>query len=494
VRESGSFNIGKAQHVNWKSCQFIQRDGCGFAGSRPFGRTTHHPRLAAMSPAEVLMPSVASSRADFHQRARALGACLALPIPRRLASPLRRISIVSTVLLAACSQDNRYVAPPPPRVTVSVALQRPVTRYLEATGNTAAVNAADLVARVFGFIQEINYQDGAPVKKGALLFTIEPEPYRIKLDQAKAAEEGARSALKQAQADLDRQTQLVTRQAGTQATLDQSQATRDTSQANVTQAEINTRLAALNLEYAHVTAPFDGIVTARQVSVGQFVGGGAPPTLLATIIQHDPIYVNFNISEQDVLRVRAEMARRGLTPDDLKKVPAEVSLQSETGYPHRGTLDYASPSVNPSTGTLAVRAVLPNASRLLLPGYFVRVRVPLGEAQNTLLVPDSAIGSDQGGRYVLVVDNDNVVEQRKVELGPRVDDLRVIDRGLTPQDRVVVAGILRAIPGQKVDPQVQTADAASSPAATSGPSRPTPGPPRRAGEGRVGPDGGRAPP
>jgi multidrug efflux pump subunit AcrA (membrane-fusion protein) len=122
------------------------------------------------------------------------------------------------------------------------------------------------------------------------------------------------------------------------------------------------------------------------------------------------------------------------------------------------------------------------------------VRVPLGEAQNTLLVPDSAIGSDQGGRYVLVVDNDNVVEQRKVELGPRVDDLRVIDRGLTPQDRVVVAGILRAIPGQKVDPQVQTADAASSPAATSGPPRPTPGPPGQAGEGRVGPDGGRAPP
>ena len=378
------------------------------------------------------------------------------------ASHLLKITIASSLLLAACGQDNRYVAPPPPRVTVAVPLQQPVTRYLEATGNTAAVNSADLVARVSGFIQDINYQDGANVKKGTLLFTIEPEPYQVKLEQAQAAEVAARATLKQAQADLDRQTQLVARQAGTQAVLDQSQATRDSGQSTLAQAVVNTRLAALNLEYAHVTAPFDGIVTARQVSIGQFVGSSASPTLLATIIQHDPIYVNFNVSEQDVLHVRAEMARRGLTPDDLKKIPVEVALQSETGYPHRGTLDYASPSVNPSTGTLAVRAVLANPSRVLLPGYFVRVRVPLGEAQNALLVPDSAIGSDQGGRYVLIVDADNVVAQRKVEIGPRVDERRVIENGLNPQDRVVVAGILRAIPGQKVDPQIQAADAASS--------------------------------
>src|SRR5262249_40960908 len=162
-------------------------------------------------------------------------------------------------------------------------------------------------------------------------------------------------------------------------------------------------------------------------------------------------YVNFTVSEQDVLRVRADMARRGLTPDDLKKVPVEVGLQSETGYPHRGTLDYASPSVNPSTGTLAVRAALQNPSRVLLPGYFVRVRVPLGEAQSALLVPDSAIGSDQGGRYVLVVDKDNVVEQRKVEIGPRADERRVIENGLNPQDRGVVAGGVGALHGQKGD-------------------------------------------
>ena len=380
------------------------------------------------------------------------------------------------------------MAPPPPRVTVATPLQQSVTHYLEATGNTAAVNSADLVARVSGFIQEINYQDGALVKKGALLFTIEPEPYKVKLDQAKAAEEGARATLKQAQADFDRQTQLVARQAGTQATLDQSQATRESTKSGLQQAEANTRIAALNLEYAHVTAPFEGVVTARQVSVGQFVGSGGTPTVLATIIQNDPIYVNFNVSEQDVLRIRADIARRGLTQDDLRKVPVEVGLQSETGYPHQGTLDYASPSVNPSTGTLAVRAVLQNANRVLLPGYFVRVRVPVGEPQNALLVPDSAIGSDQGGRYVLVVDKDNVVEQRKVEIGPRVDERRVIESGLNPQDRVVVAGVLRAIPGQKVDPQMQPADAAASaaPAGVSAPSPPLP-----AGGGGKG--GGRAP-
>jgi RND family efflux transporter MFP subunit len=160
-------------------------------------------------------------------------------------------SLLTAWLLASCSQDNRYV--PPPRVTVAVPLQQPVTRYLEASGNTAAVNSADLVARVSGFIQEINYQDGALVKKGALLFTIEPEPYRVKLDQAKAAEDGARSALKQAQTAFERQAELVGRQAATQANYDQALATRDGSQSSLTQAEVNTRLAALNLEYAHVT-------------------------------------------------------------------------------------------------------------------------------------------------------------------------------------------------------------------------------------------------
>jgi RND family efflux transporter MFP subunit len=367
------------------------------------------------------------------------------------------VATITASFLSACSDGNQYVAPPPPRVTVAAPTQQKVTRYLEATGNTAAVNTADLVARVAGFVQEINYQDGDQAKKGKLLFTIEPEPYRLKLEQAKAAEVSAEANLKNSQTAFQRQADLLPRQTTTQATYDQALATRDTAQGSLDQAKANTNLAKLNYDYTHVTAPFDGIVTNRQVSVGQYVGGTATPTVLASIVQHDPIHVNFNISEQDVLRVREEMARRGLTPNDLKMVPAEVGLQSESGYPHQGTLDYAAPSVNPSTGTLAVRAVLQNANRVLLPGYFVRVRVPLGPPQDSLLVPDVALGSDQGGRYVLIVNKEDIVEQRKVEIGAMVDTLRVIESGVASGDRVIVSGLLRTIPGQKVDPQTQSA-------------------------------------
>jgi RND family efflux transporter MFP subunit len=370
------------------------------------------------------------------------------------------VATVASLVLAACGQGNRYVAPPPPMVTVATPVQRPITRYLEVTGSAAAVNSADLVARVPGFVQDISYSDGALVKQGTLLFTIEPEPYEVKLQQAQAAEAGAQATLKQAQSDFDRQARLVTTQAVSQSTYDQALANRDSAQSNFLQAQANTRLAALNNDYAHVKAPFDGLVAARQVSVGEFVGGTATPTVLATIVQADPIYVNFNVSEQDVLRLRAEMARRGMTRDDLKKVPVEVGLQTETGYPHAGTFDYAAPTVNSSTGTLAARAVFANLERVLLPGYFVRVRIPVERQPSALLVPDVALGSDQGGRYVLVINKDDVVEQRKVGIGPLVDELRVIDTGLKADDRVVVAGVLRAVPGQKVDPQAAPPQAA----------------------------------
>jgi RND family efflux transporter MFP subunit len=365
----------------------------------------------------------------------------------------------STLLLAGCER-NEYVAPPPPKVTVAKPVSQPVTRYLEATGSTAAVNSADLVARVPGFVDQISYEDGALVKKGTLLFTIEPGPYELKEQQAKAAQTGAEASLKQAQAAYDRQKDLLSRQVSTQAQYDQALATRDSAQSTLDQAKVNTQLATINNDYAHVKAPFDGVVTARQVSVGEYVGGTATPTVLATIVQVDPIYVNFSISEQDVLRVREMMAKRGITPEDLRTAVVEIGLQNETGYPHRGHLDYAAPTVTQSTGTLQVRGVLDNKDRVLLPGYFVRVRVPSLSQEPALLIPEVAIGADQGGRYVLVVNADNVVEQRKVEIGQRMDALRVIDKGLTPDDRVVIAGILRAIPGQKVDPQMQTASAA----------------------------------
>jgi RND family efflux transporter MFP subunit len=356
--------------------------------------------------------------------------------------------------IGACGESNRYAAPPLPKVTIATPVERDITNYFEATGNTAAVNSVDLVARVQGFIQGISYADGDFVKKDTLLFTIEPEPYRLKLVASQAAEASAQATLKQAEAEFNRQADLAGKQFASQSTLDQAQATRDAARANLQQAQANTNQAAINLGYTKVVAPFDGVVTARQVSLGQLVGASSP-TVLATIVQMDPIYVNFTASERDVLQYHARLAAAGKTVADLIGMPVEVGLQTESGYPHVGKLDYVAPTVNPATGTLTARASLSNADRLLLPGYFVRVRIP-GKPQPGLLVPNVALGSDQGGRYVLVLNKDDVVEQRKVNIGQLVGDLRVIDAGIAREDRVVVGGIMRAIPGQKVDAELRS--------------------------------------
>ncbi len=374
---------------------------------------------------------------------------------------LALVAIGLAALSAGCGEENRFIAPPPPKVTVQLPLQQTVTPYLEATGNTASVNNVKLVARVQGYLQEIKYQDGAVVKKGTPLFVIEPEPYKVKIEQAQAAEEGAKAALVNAEAEFKRQSQLQAKDVSSQANLDKATANRDTAKANVLQAQANVETAQINYGYTTVAAPFDGVVTARKVSVGELVGGDQP-NQLATIVQLDPIWVWFNLSERDVQRVRAMMAAQGITSDDLiNKLPVEVGLQTDSGYPYQGVLDYADPSVNQSTGTLQVRGIFENAKRSLLPGYFVRVRVPM-RAEPALLVPEVAVGSDQGGRYVLALNGDNVVEQRRVELGQTFGQMRVVTSGLKPDERVVVAGILDAVPGQKVDPQLQAPGSAAA--------------------------------
>jgi RND family efflux transporter MFP subunit len=362
------------------------------------------------------------------------------------------------VCLAACGERNTYSEPPPPKVTVSAPVERDVSSYYESTGNAAAVNSVDLVARVQGFVQAISYTDGQFVKKGTSLFTIEPEPYRLKVDSAKASVTSAQATLLVKQQDFDRQADLLKRQVSAQVTYDQALAARDSAQADLQSAQANEQQAEINLGYTDVAAPFDGVVTARQVSIGQLVGA-TTPTTLSTIVQLDPIWVNFNASERDVLAVREFLAREGKTTANLLGTTVEVGLQTEDGYPHVGKLDYVAPNIDPSTGTLAARAVLENANRTLLPGMFARIRIP-GKPRPQLLVPDIAIGSDQAGRYVLVVNKDNIVEQRKVEPGQLVGDLRVIDEGLAKDDRVVFGGIMQAIPGQKVDPVPGTVAAA----------------------------------
>jgi RND family efflux transporter MFP subunit len=200
-----------------------------------------------------------------------------------------------------------------------------------------------------------------------------------------------------------------------------------------------------------VLAPFDGRVSAHLVSIGDLVG--TQPTKLATIVQMQPMYVTFNVSEQDVLRVRGDALRAGRRGEAIRAIPVEIGLQSETGYPHHGHMDYVAPTVDPSTGTLAVRGVLENADFVLLPGYFARVRVPLETGVNALLVPDAALGADQRGRYLLVVGADHVVAEKHVTTGPLQAPLRVIETGLAPDDQVVVDGLQRAIPGQTVEPE-----------------------------------------
>jgi RND family efflux transporter MFP subunit len=366
--------------------------------------------------------------------------------------------LIAATSLCACGQNNRYAAPPPPKVTVAKPVEQDIRNYFEATGNMAAINTVDLVARVPGFVQAIGYSDGDFVKKGTSLFTIEPEPYRLKVEAAKASVSGAQATLMHGEAEYRRQAELVQKQSTAVSTYDQALAQRDTARANLQSAQADEQQAEINLGYTNVTAPFDGIVSARLVSVGQLVGENTA-TRLATIVQADPIYVNFTASERDVLQIRATLARTGRTATDLLGQTVEVGLQTETGYPHHGKLDYIAPTVDSSTGTLAARAILENSNRILLPGYFARVRVP-SEPHPALLVPDVGLGSDQGGRYLLVVNKDDVVEQRRVELGQLVGELRVVTNGITKDDRVVVGGIMRAIPGQKVDAEPSATAAA----------------------------------
>jgi RND family efflux transporter MFP subunit len=363
------------------------------------------------------------------------------------------LMLIVAAAVDACGQDNRYAAPPPPKVIVAAPVEREVTNYFEATGNAAAINTVDLVARVQGFVQAVSYTDGDFVKKDTSLFTIEPEPYKLKVEAAQASVASSKASLTQTEADFKRQAELVRTQSTALSLYDQALAHRDSAQADLQSAQASERQAEITLGYTNVAAPFDGIMTARQVSIGELVGAGTSPTVLATIVQLDPIYVNFTASERDVLQTRATLARTGRTTADLLGLPVEVGLQTEEGYPHKGKLDYIAPMVDPSTGTLAARATLANADRALLPGYFVRVRI--GEQPHpALLVPDAALGSDQGGRYVLVVNKDSVVEQRRVEPLQLVGDLRVIEKGVSKDDRIVVGGIMRAIPGQKVEPEL----------------------------------------
>jgi membrane fusion protein, multidrug efflux system len=372
------------------------------------------------------------------------------PCPRMSGRAL--LSILA-VFVAGCDQKNEYVPPPPPPVTVGQPLKQPLTDYLEVTGSTQVSLTVTLTARIEGFLQSVDFKDGSFVKKGDLLFVIEPAPYEAKVKQQEANVEQQQALLDHAISEYERQQRLVKQNATSEANVEQWKANRDSYRAGLDGAKANLDQARINLGYTKIVAPFDGRIGRHLVDPGNLVGAGAP-TKLATIDELDPMYAYFNVSENDVLRIRDSLRKRGLArPGAETSVPVQVGLQTETGYPHQGRLDFIDTGVDASTGTLLLRAVLPNADRTFLPGLFVRVRVPYERREGALFVTERAVGVDQSGRYVLVVGKENVVVQRPVEVGALIDGMRVINKGVTADDWIVVDGLQRAIPGAKVSPK-----------------------------------------
>ncbi|WP_426406854.1 efflux RND transporter periplasmic adaptor subunit [Bradyrhizobium ganzhouense] len=354
-------------------------------------------------------------------------------------------------LLGGCNEaQNKLVLPAPANVGVAAPMQRAVTPYLEHTGTMTAFASVDLVARVSGYLKSINYVDGATAKAGELLFEIEPAPYQAQLSQAKAALDGAKAGLVQTQAEFERQDTLQKEGVNTEANLDKARANRDTDKANVESADANLQTAQINLSYTRVAAPFDGTVTRHLASLGELVGTGGHVNL-ASIVQLDPIYVTFNVSDQNLLKFRTNEGRR-VSLAELQQVPIEVGLMDEEGFPHRGKINYVAPDIDPQTATILVRGVFENKNHTLLPGMFVRLRVPMGPPKaDALLVPDRLLQQNQEGRYLLVVGANDEVEERAVQLGELDGQLRVITAGLKPDDKVVITGLDRAIPGRKVN-------------------------------------------
>lgn len=369
--------------------------------------------------------------------------------------------VVLAMLLAslACGERNVYAPPPPPQVTISQPVRQPVTEYLEFTGNTQAINTVQLRARVQGFLEKVFFQDGDQVKKGQLLFLIQENTYEAKLQQGEAEVLRTKASHNYAVIQADRYTKLVQQKAAAQSDLDNWRFQRDSAQAAIMAAEASRDLAKLDLGYTKVSAPFDGRIDRRLRDPGNLVGAGEF-TLLAEVNQIDPIYVYFTINESDLLRVMGKTGRATVQSQRIK-VPLSLGLANEEGYPRQGYLDFSAISLTPTTGTLQLRGVFPNPDFKVLPGLFARVRAAIeGPEKTALLVPEAAIGYDQLGSYVLVVDDQNVVQRRSVKIGVKKEERRVIETGLQGNEWVITDGLLRAIPGRPVTPAKEGQSAA----------------------------------
>lgn len=367
------------------------------------------------------------------------------------------LSALAIIPLAGCDSRNAFVPPPAPKVTVAPPKVGPVIDYMEFTGTIAPVESVDITARVTGVLRTAQFRDGTMVRKGDPLFLIEPEPFQAALQRAEAELEVQRASLDRAETELTRSRKLLSEKAGSEADVVRWQQQRDSSKAGISRASAQIETARIDLGYTRITAPFDGQMTRRLVDPGNVVGPGAV-TKLATIVRRDQVHVYFNINERDLLRLIGDKPKNGKngTPPEL---PLQLALADEDAFPHAGKLDYADPTVDPSTGTLLLRGLFPNAGGRLVPGLYARIRVAMGRRDVALLVPERALGQDQAGSYVIVINAQNVAEQRPVKLGALQDGYRVVEKGLEAGDRVVVNGVQRARPGSTVDPVA--ADAAA---------------------------------
>jgi len=377
------------------------------------------------------------------------------------AALLCSLPLIAHLLCSCDTQPTAKAIPAPPSVTVSRPLQKTITEWDEYTGRFTAVANVEVRARVSGFIDSIHFKDGQLVKQGDLLFVIDPRPYKIAVEQAEADVERARARLQIATLDVERAEPLARSQTLTQREFDTRRSTQREAAGAVAASEAAMKQAQLNLEWTDVRAPISGRISDRRVDAGNLVTGGQTgATLLTVIVSLDPIHFVVDGSEADFLRYQ-RLAAAGARPSsrDVQN-PVAVRLADENDYKHHGRMDFVDNVLNPRTGTIRGRAIFENKDGLLIPGYFGRLRLFGGE-HDALLVPDNAIASDQSNKIIFTVADDGTVGVKRVELGPMVDGLRVIRSGLAATDRIVIEGLQRARPGQKVTPQDGKIEAAA---------------------------------
>jgi len=369
----------------------------------------------------------------------------ALVVAAMVRRSLAALGTAAALGALACNRGNEYAPPPPPEVTVGHPVERDVTIHGVFTGHTVAIATLDIRARVQGYLESVNFAPGARVKKGDLLFVIEPALFQAQVDQAKAQLAAKEAAYRAAQEQLEITQTIFQKSAGSKTEMVAKTQARDLAKAELENARASLATFELNLSYTRIFAPFDGVIDRNLVDVGNLVGSGGA-TLLATIVRYDPIYAYFQMSESELLRYR-EGRGTGAADDE-----ARLGLATDAEFPYLGRVDYIGNRVDPDTGTIELRAVFANPDGAILPGLFARVRVPMSH-RRAVLVPDAAIASDQGGEYVLVVDEKNLTQYRRVHAGPSVEDgLRVVEDGVGPTDSVIVNGIQRARPGVEVKP------------------------------------------